>query len=91
MVSNARFINWENIEEAFPAFITIALMPLTYSISNGLLAGLAATFALWLLETATEVVKAVLGKSHDRTPGTFEASLSVSPSIIAYSKPFAMN
>eukprot|EP00878_Enallax_costatus_P022083 GHUV01023416.1.p1 GENE.GHUV01023416.1~~GHUV01023416.1.p1 ORF type:complete len:311 (+),score=44.81 GHUV01023416.1:655-1587(+) len=55
MFSNARFINWENMNEAFPSFITIALMPLTYSISNGLLAGLATTFALWLLETVAEL------------------------------------
>lgn len=33
-------IEWENMKEAVPAFMTMVLMPLTYSISNGLIAGI---------------------------------------------------
>ncbi|KAJ1488403.1 hypothetical protein T484DRAFT_1616624 [Baffinella frigidus] len=33
-------INWDDFGEAIPAFITIALMPLTYSIAYGILGGL---------------------------------------------------
>jgi xanthine/uracil/vitamin C permease (AzgA family) len=63
MVSTVRFINWENIQEAFPAFVTIAVMPFTYSISNGLLAGIAATFALWVLDIGSALLQSVLKRS----------------------------
>lgn len=33
-------IEWENMKQAIPAFMTMVLMPLTYSISNGLIAGI---------------------------------------------------
>jgi AGZA family xanthine/uracil permease-like MFS transporter len=33
-------IEWENMQEAIPAFMTMVLMPLTYSISYGLIAGI---------------------------------------------------
>ena len=63
MVSTARFINWENIREAFPAFVTIAIMPFTYSISNGLLAGITATFALWVLEIGSALLRSLLNRN----------------------------
>ncbi len=31
-----REIDWDNFEDALPAFLTVILMPLTYSIANGL-------------------------------------------------------
>lgn len=70
MVSTARFINWENIKEAFPAFVTIAVMPFTYSISNGLLAGISATFALWILDIGSELLQSVIyrNKPGRKTP-----------------------
>jgi len=45
MVAHVKDIDWSDIGIAIPAFFTIALMPLTYSISNGLGAGFIA-FAL---------------------------------------------
>ncbi len=33
-------INWKYIGDAVPAFVTIALMPFTYSIADGLIAGI---------------------------------------------------
>jgi adenine/guanine/hypoxanthine permease len=32
-------IAWSEMEEAFPAFLTILMMPLTYSIASGIAAG----------------------------------------------------
>ncbi|KAG7667637.1 hypothetical protein Ndes2526A_g01967 [Nannochloris sp. 'desiccata'] len=40
MIFNIVRINWININEAVPAFITLAVMPLTYSIAYGLIAGI---------------------------------------------------
>ena len=40
MMGESAKINWENMNEALPAFLTIILMPLTYSITNGMIFGL---------------------------------------------------
>jgi AGZA family xanthine/uracil permease-like MFS transporter len=42
MMTAVRTIDWTDYEIAIPAFLTIVLMPFTYSISNGLGAGLIA-------------------------------------------------
>lgn len=36
MMNGLRDIDWQNIEEAFPAFLVVAAMPLTYSIATGI-------------------------------------------------------
>jgi len=40
MMANVKFIDWEEIDQALPAFLVICLIPLTYSIANGVLFGL---------------------------------------------------
>lgn len=40
MMGPAGLMDWENFNESFPAYLTIAVMPLTYSIANGVVAGL---------------------------------------------------
>ncbi|KAF9365853.1 hypothetical protein BGX34_007941 [Mortierella sp. NVP85] len=40
MVKSVRSINWDYVGDAIPAFLTIALMPLSYSIAYGLIAGI---------------------------------------------------
>lgn len=40
MMLNCTKIDWSNVADAVPAFLTIAVMPLTYSIAYGLLAGI---------------------------------------------------
>jgi len=39
MAANAEYIPWRDFTEAAPAFLTMFVMPLTYSIANGLAAG----------------------------------------------------
>jgi AGZA family xanthine/uracil permease-like MFS transporter len=39
MMSAVRHIEWDNLSVSIPAFLTIIVMPLTYSISNGLAVG----------------------------------------------------
>lgn len=36
MLANVAAINWQDYSEAFPAFLTIVLVPFTYSITNGI-------------------------------------------------------
>ena len=40
MMSSIKNIDFEEMSEAVPAFLTLAMMPFTYSISNGIAAGL---------------------------------------------------
>jgi len=49
IMGHAREIDWDDLRVAFPAFITIVLMPLTYSIAYGVLGGILCNVALWLI------------------------------------------
>lgn len=40
MIAGVKDLNFEDFDEAVPAFLTIAMMPLTYSIANGIAFGL---------------------------------------------------
>ncbi|KAJ1965989.1 hypothetical protein IWQ62_002532 [Dispira parvispora] len=54
MLQNVRNINWDYPGDAFPAFLTIALMPLTYSIAYGMIGGILSYILfntlVWLIE-----------------------------------------
>ncbi|KAJ8428734.1 hypothetical protein Cgig2_019027 [Carnegiea gigantea] len=50
MMKVVKDIDWGNMREAMPAFITIILMPLTYSISNGIIGGIGFHIALSLVK-----------------------------------------
>jgi hypothetical protein len=49
IIGHAREIDWDDLRVAFPAFVTIVLMPLTYSIAYGVLGGILVNIALWLI------------------------------------------
>jgi AGZA family xanthine/uracil permease-like MFS transporter len=55
MAGNVRLIRWDDPAESIPAFLTIVMMPLTYSIAEGLAIGFI-TYPL---------VKAFQGKAHE--------------------------
>ncbi|MEV0846653.1 NCS2 family permease [Streptomyces sp. NPDC049954] len=55
LMAQVRHIDWERWEIAVPAFLTIVVMPFTYSITNGIGAGF----------LAYVVLKAVLGKARE--------------------------
>jgi AGZA family xanthine/uracil permease-like MFS transporter len=40
MMAPVKEIDWEDYSEAIPAFITMLLMPLAYSISDGIMLGI---------------------------------------------------
>ncbi|KAK7842778.1 adenine/guanine permease AZG2 [Quercus suber] len=50
MMKVVKDINWADMKEAIPAFITMLLMPLTYSIANGIVAGIGLYVALSLYD-----------------------------------------
>ena len=45
MMTQVKHIDWDKYEIAIPAFLTIAVMPFTYSITNGIGAGFIAFVA----------------------------------------------
>lgn len=55
MMTQVKHIDWDRYEIAVPAFLTIAVMPFTYSITNGIGAG----FVAYVL------LKTVLGKARE--------------------------
>ena len=55
MAGNVRGINWDDPAESIPAFLTIIVMPLSFSIAEGLATGF----------LAYPIVKAFQGKAHE--------------------------
>ncbi|CZR67116.1 related to purine transporter azgA [Phialocephala subalpina] len=57
MAKAAKDINWRYFGDALPAFLTLAVMPFTYSIAYGLIAGIISYIVIntitWLIELAS--------------------------------------
>lgn len=60
MMKVVREIDWDNVREGVPAFVTMVLMPLTYSISNGIVGGIGVYVALGLYDNFVGGVKWVV-------------------------------
>jgi AGZA family xanthine/uracil permease-like MFS transporter len=58
MVSQIRFIDWTEFSVGLPVFLTIVVMPLTYSIANGIGVG----FISWV------IVRSLAGKAREISP-----------------------
>ncbi|KAJ7543740.1 hypothetical protein O6H91_09G051100 [Diphasiastrum complanatum] len=59
-------IDWENMKECIPAFITIILMPMTYSIAYGVIGGIGTFVALNLMDWGVLAYHHVIHRVHDR-------------------------
>ncbi|CAK9143483.1 unnamed protein product [Ilex paraguariensis] len=57
MMKVVKDIDWSNIKEAVPAFVTMLLMPLTYSISNGIIGGIGLYIMLGLYDYIVAGIK----------------------------------
>ncbi|KAK9726740.1 hypothetical protein RND81_05G234200 [Saponaria officinalis] len=60
MMKVAKDIDWGNVREAVPAFVTIILMPLTSSIPNGIIAGIGIHVVLHLYDWVALLVRRVI-------------------------------
>ena len=58
MMSGARELTWDQMDEAIPAFLAVIIMPLTYSIANGITLGIV-TYVL---------MKLIVGKGKEISP-----------------------
>lgn len=61
MMRGAKDLDWSTIDEAVPAFLTLAVMPFTYSIANGISFGIVS----WVL------IKVLLGRFREVHPLMF--------------------
>lgn len=60
MMRGIQEIDWRSADAAIPAFLTLSLMPLTYSIANGITFGMMAWVAIRLLRGRWREIPAVL-------------------------------
>jgi adenine/guanine/hypoxanthine permease len=74
MVKSVTEINWNYVGDAVPAFITIVLMPFTYSIADGLIGGICTYMLIntvvWLIELASGG-RIVPPNKHEKEPWTW--------------------
>ncbi|KAJ4973981.1 hypothetical protein NE237_007155 [Protea cynaroides] len=57
MMGVAKDIKWANVKEGVPAFVTMLLMPVTYSISYGIIAGIGLHMALNLHDYMMSLIR----------------------------------
>lgn len=57
LAEHAVHIEWDDMRKSVPAFLTMILMPLTYSIAYGVMIGLLVHIALWLADMALEIIR----------------------------------
>ncbi|KAJ4712502.1 Adenine/guanine permease [Melia azedarach] len=83
MMKVVKDINWVNIKEAVPAFVTVLLMPLTYSIAYGIIGGIGLYIALSLYDYALALVRwfLKLRKMFVRERNQVSAASGVDPNI----------
>ncbi|GAU48037.1 hypothetical protein TSUD_136050 [Trifolium subterraneum] len=76
MMKVVKDIDWTNIKEAVPAFAIMLLMPLTYSISNGIVAGIGLYVALSLFDYVASIInwlrkmRRIVIKEHNQVSAT---------------------
>jgi AGZA family xanthine/uracil permease-like MFS transporter len=64
MMGEASKIDWESMDSALPAFLTIVMMPLTYSITNGMVFGMVMAFAFYITTGSAfrDIMKTIRGE-----------------------------
>ncbi|KZZ90010.1 Xanthine/uracil/vitamin C permease [Ascosphaera apis ARSEF 7405] len=82
MTKVAADINWNYVGDAVPAFITLAVMPFTYSIAYGLIAGLLSYICInmlvWFIEVGS-FGKLVPYNKHEKDPWTYKIPGGIIP------------
>jgi len=82
MASAAKDINWRYLGDAIPAFLTIALMPFTYSIAYGLIAGICSYIVINTLVFVVEKAsggRLVPANKEEKDPWTYKVPGGILP------------
>jgi AGZA family xanthine/uracil permease-like MFS transporter len=78
MMENVIDIDWADVRQAVPAFITIVMMPMTYSIAYGLIGGICSYMFIFLANFILDMIQVALKKKdlqqvlYDNTPEGFQ-------------------
>jgi AGZA family xanthine/uracil permease-like MFS transporter len=72
MTINIVKIRWNLVSEAVPAFLTIVIMPLTYSIAYGFIAGIMSYLVVHTSLFAWNYLETALTKKHDISDGRWK-------------------
>jgi len=82
MMAAAKFVDWERIDEAVPAFLVATILPFTYSIANGVIAGLISFVILKAgAAIAGQLPKPAEADDHQLTPLLASHAMSSSRSL----------
>jgi len=60
MMRGLKDVDWSRIDDAVPAFLTLSVMPFTYSIANGLAAGVVSYVGVKLLAGKAREIQPLL-------------------------------
>jgi len=78
MMENLIDIDWADVRQAIPAFITIVVMPTTYSIAYGVIAGICSYIFLYLANFGLDLIEVAFGRKqldqvlYDNCPDAFQ-------------------
>jgi AGZA family xanthine/uracil permease-like MFS transporter len=78
MMENLIDVDWANVRQAVPAFITVVVMPLTYSIAYGVIAGICSYLFLYLGHFAMDLCEVAMKRKeldqvvYDNCPEAFQ-------------------
>lgn len=75
MMGSVTNIDFKSIKSAVPAFLTIILMPLAYSITTGIGVGIIAYVAISVILYVVELVKYLVSKDENKEKPKFEISI----------------
>ena len=78
MMSGVRSIDWNNLAEAIPAFLVILIMPLTFSVADGMAVGFIADAAIKMTQGKEQPV------SRPPAGNSKRASLTLAGIAVAY-------
>ncbi|WVZ05038.1 hypothetical protein V8G54_018384 [Vigna mungo] len=70
-------IDWEDMREAIPAFVTILMMPLTYSIAYGLIGGIGTYVVLHAWEWGEKLMRKCVSKGKKKNFKDVSSNLNV--------------
>lgn len=83
MIKSATQINWRYAGDAVPAFVTMVLMPFTYSIADGLIGGVCTYIVInslvWVIEKLS-FGRIVPPNKHEKEPWTWRVEGGILPS-----------
>eukprot|EP00488_Nonionellina_sp_1-RS-2012_P000233 TRINITY_DN10671_c0_g1_i1.p1 TRINITY_DN10671_c0_g1~~TRINITY_DN10671_c0_g1_i1.p1 ORF type:complete len:126 (-),score=16.47 TRINITY_DN10671_c0_g1_i1:50-427(-) len=84
MMRSVTKIDWNDFRHAFPAFVTIIIMPFTYSIAYGIIAGLGMHFVIVLVDCiVTAFGRCIDSKNKGTKSGKYRASDAGGEYVIA--------